>query len=305
MAEQITKYNRIYSLRIEFFENDTGINLPGYFKPTGASATYTLPLTIEFDIEHNSFASVNNCNIKIYNLNALDIAIIRKNQLDWSHGMNITLNAGYRYGAQAYEATVFTGVASEAWTEREGSDMVTYIQCFDGGFVYGQATYSGTFGAGTSKNSIIDTLMKSLGPYGVKYGKRGNFPGSLGKDTTYSGFTTKLLHQETAGGFFIANGNSYCLNANEALPNSVVTLSPETGLLNTPHYQQTYLDIDFLFEPKIQMGQLVNLKSVTAQNYDGQYIVKSISHQVTISNVISGDAITHLGLQTGSFKQLE
>lgn len=300
----IIKYNRYYSLKIDFLSSLTG--QPGDSVPTGDSLTYTLPLTIEFETEHNSFASVNNLSLRIYNLNPDDRNKLRKNQLDWSHGMLITLDAGY----ENYHKVIFQGICSEAWSERDGTDFVTYIECFDGGFAVMGATYSGTFAAGTSRNTIIDTMMNSLGVYNVQYGARSNYQGSLGKDTSYSGFTTKLLDQETGGGFFIHNGNAYALQAGDALQQSTLVINAQTGLLNTPKYQQTYLDVEMLFEPSVTMAELVNLQSLSAANYstvspETQYIVKSISHRVTISPVVSGEAITSLGLLTGNFNVLK
>lgn len=110
-------------------------------------------------------------------------------------------------------------------------------------------------------------MMKSLSAYSVGYGKRSNFPGAIGKTTSYSGYTTKLLDQETSGCFFIHNGTAYAIQAGDAISKEVLVIDPQTGLLNTPEYQTTYLNVDMLFEPSVTMAQLVNLQSTTASNY--------------------------------------
>lgn len=103
MATSILKYNRYYNLTVKFYTSPTGFPLD--FTPTGESVTYTLPLTIEFETEHNSFASVNTLSLRIYNLSVKDRNKLRKNQLDWSHGALVTLDAGY----EKYHKVIFSG----------------------------------------------------------------------------------------------------------------------------------------------------------------------------------------------------
>ncbi len=272
--------------------------------PDGSPLYYQLPLTIEFQTTQNSFSQVNTINIKLYNLNQHDRNLLRKNMLDVSRGMDIVLQAGY----QGDMGTVFIGTVVEAYSQREGVDFITYIVANDSGFAFTSSNVDITFGSGTPRRSIIQTLLNSLNIYGVKTGKIGNYPGSIGKTTSYSGNPTKLLDQETGGGFLVSNGTGHCLNSDEALPGDAIVIDAASGLLNTPSYQQTYLDVDILFEPKLQMMGLVRLQSITAPNYNkdgGIYQVKSISHRATISETIAGDAVSHVGLWTSNFKQLK
>ena len=65
------------------------------------------------------------------------------------------------------------------------------------------------------------------------------------------------------------------------------------------------LFFDVLFEPKLQVGDIVRLKSTTMSNFDGDYRINSLHHKGVISDVVGDQAITTVGTVFGrSFQKV-
>jgi molybdate-binding protein len=55
-----------------------------------------------------------------------------------------------------------------------------------------------------------------------------------------------------------------------------------------------------IFEPRVICGQFVTLESSTDASFNGDYKITSVKHRGVISPVVSGDAITTLGLDNSA-----
>lgn len=207
----------------------------------------------------------------------------------------VTFQAGY--GGNI--STIFTGSITSAWSVREGTNFITTIECFDGGYAFNNSQTNTTFPSGSSQENVIENLAGSLP--NVQVGSIGTYPGSLSRDNALSGNTTDLLRDLTGNGFFIDNGFVNCLGDNECLPASGVSVIDDSaGLLGTPVREQTILSFDMIFEPRLVVGQQVQLLSSTGANFNGFYKVISVKHRGMISAAVSGDAITSVGMFYGT-----
>lgn len=286
------KFNRNYQLSVQ--------------KQNGDTLTIMLPFTIEFDIQRNILSSANVCSIRIYNLNENNRNQIRKNLLDYTDLRLVELRAGYDRNLPI----IFKGNISQAWSVREGSNFITTIECFDGGQAFANSLYAKTYPANTEIRSIFEDMISSLP--GISVGKIGNYSGQISRGNAYNGSTASLLGELSGGGFFVDNmtGNilknlSYDADrktmVSEYLPGDILLIDSSTGLLGTPVLEQTYLNFDMLFEPRLILGQKVQLNSSTGyQGVNGEYKVISLNHRGMISDAVCGDAITSVGLLTGS-----
>lgn len=222
---------------------------------------------------------------------------MRRDQYDFADFREVTLDAGY--GTENL-ATLFKGTIQQAWSVRQGVDFITEIVCSGAAFAIVNSTTSQTFSKGTPADLILKNLIGKLP--NVSEGVIGpSFRGQAitGRGSTYEGSTTDILSQITGGGFFIDNGKAYVLADNEAIEGDIVVITSASGLLNTPIREQNFLHFDMLFEPRLLMGQVVQLDSITAKNFNGTYKVISIQHKGTISTSVCGNAITTVGLATG------
>lgn len=277
------KFNRIYQLSVGLYN--------------GGVLNVALPFTCEFDITRNTLTSANVAQFRIYNLSQKNRGQLLRNALDYGLPFqSVTFRAGYGTGVPPI---MFTGNVSQAWSVREGTNFITTIECYDGGYAFINGTYDRTWIAGTPRNVIIADMMNTL-PF-VTVGAIGDFPDPIppGRNNTYSGRTTDLLKELTGGAFFIDSGKAYALKTNEYLlrANGVTVVNAATGLLGTPVLERSILHFEMLMEPGLNIGESVLLQSSTADAiYNGQYKITAVKHRGIVSPVVSGRAIT-----TGEF----
>lgn len=259
----------------------------------GSTLTIRLPFTIEFDITRNVLTSANVSQIRVYNLNANHRSQIRKNINDYGDNRIIQLLGGYGDNL----ALLFEGNITQAWSVREGVNFITQIESFDGGFAFANSIASMSFPAQTEQETVVNSLITNLAGSGVKPGVVGNIEGQLSRGNAYNGKTCDILREITGGRFYIDNAKAYVLADNECISGPVTTINAKSGLLGTPIREQTIINFDMLFEPKLIVGQQVVLDSLTADsNINGTYKVISLKHRGIISEAVAGDAITSVGL---------
>lgn len=281
------KFNRNYILLIE--------------KRDGSLLTIKPPFTIEFDIHRNSFSSANAGQIRIYNLSLNNRSQLRKDQYDYSSEQarrKIVLKAGYGDNL----SLAFQGNITQAWSVREGVNMITQIESFDGGYAYVNAITGDQFPANTETRSIIDSFVQNLP--GIQPGAIGNYEGKITRGNSFNGNTTDLLSEITGEGFFIDNGKAHCLKDDECLAGSIPIINAESGLLGTPILEQQFITFEMLFEPSLKIGQLIQLESQTATHFNGLHKVISLVHRGIISEAVSGNATTTVGLLPGSYTEV-
>lgn len=262
----------------------------------GETLTIAPPFTIEFDITRNTLSSANVCSIRIYNLSVTNRNAIRFNIMDTSIFRAVELTAGY--GDTTVLPTIFSGNITQAWSVREGNNVVTTIECFDAGFAFANAETNTPFPAGTSQQTILETLAESLP--NVFLGSIGDYPGSLSRGAALTGSTTDQLTVISGGGFFIDNGKAHCLGDSECLKGEMSEISSASGLLGTPVRERTILTFDMIFEPRLVVGQLIKLNSITGANFNGPYKIISLKHRGMVSQAVCGDAITSVGMDYGA-----
>lgn len=285
-----TKFGRNYLLLIQL--------------QNGSILSITPPFTIEFDITRNILSSANVCSIRIYNLSSQNRNQIEFNIYNQSAFRSVKLYAGYGTNLPS----IFQGNISNAWSVREGTNFITQIECYDGGYAYNNAQTNQNYPAGTPNIVILGSLISSLKSFEVSMGALGIYSGVTLRAKSYTGPTTQLLSELTNGGFFIDNGIANCLGNNECLLGSIPTIDAQSGLLGTPVREQSILTFDMIFEPRVQAGQYILLQSLTAalatlqvssQSINGFYKVSSVKHRGMISESVCGSVITTLGMLQG------
>ncbi len=300
----MAKTSRKYLLRVE----DIG----------GDFVTFQLPFSIDFHIEKNGVSS-GNLNLTIYNISKYNQNRLRLDPFNDSNNRSVTLYAGYD-GEQGIPM-VFLGVMTQCKTVRQGPDFITTIDAIEANFAQLNSTDSKTYPTNYSKLQMIKEEVKLLEIAGLKAGAIGLFtdgeklPGSA----AMGGNIIDRLKQYTGNALKVDNGLVHCLTDKQciATPNPLV-INHTSGLLGTPVREQTFLTFEMIFEPMIQMFRLVNVESVTAtvinkqsegtlpfQSYNGTFQVRYLKHTVTISPVVCGNAITHVGCWGGKFTPVE
>jgi hypothetical protein len=272
----------------------------------------TLPFSMQFNIARRLMSSANTAKITLYNLARDTREKLYKDKHTTAIYKGIELRAGYSPIKAAYDSKeylrevaslplIFKGNIKQAYSERRGTDYITAIEAYDGGFAFINSYTKASFMAGTPVNQILDGLIKTLPA--VNKGAIGDFSNAAPRGNAYEGTTTKLLSDLTGGRFFIDNEKAYCLQDNECIAGNIAVITSESGLLGSPRREETFLEFDILFEPRILIGQVVELRSETETQFNGLRKVIGFTHKGMISETVNGQCITSVSLYYGA-KQL-
>jgi hypothetical protein len=262
----------------------------------GGSVVIEPPFTVQFDIQRNVLSSANVINVQVLNLSQRVRDQIRKDEYDYGVNLLMKLEAGYGQDL----STVATGNLRRCFTVRQGTEIVTSIDAFDGGFAFSNGLTSRTYQSGTPNNVILKDLAGTLREQGVSLGAIGQVDGEIPRGNSYTGNASELLNELSGNKFFIDNQQVFILRENEVLDLPVPVLTAKSGLLGTPVREKSNLILEVLFEPNIRVAQKVQVISQTADNYSGFYKVVAVHHSGIISGAVSGKATTKLNLFYGS-----
>ncbi len=267
----------------------------------------TPPFTIEFDIKRSIGTDDNSMLIKIYGLSEKNRRLLVKdyyNIQDLASGgqyRKVILEAGYNKDIN----TVFVGSLIEGYSVREGVDMVTYLYCVSGAYGRYNNFINQSFAAGTPYNQIIDYIVNQLTKDGyIEKGGIQSIDGTVKTGYLALGDGFNILSEFGPVFVDLNRINSLQLDyvINKTLnAKDIPLISAETGLLGTPMRRNTFIEVNAMFQPKIQLGQLVEIQSVTAPYFNGQFKVMGIQHKGIISDAKAGPLTTTLQLYIGSY----
>lgn len=285
-----TKFDLRYSLRIE--------------NANHAVLTVGYPFTLDFDVVRDSFSYCNTATLRLYNLsdNQRDFLLHDQYDVSTQHALYVTLTAGY--GPGPLWPVVFKGSVTRGYSVREGVDFVTVLEAFDGGMAIQNCQINLNYSKDQTPSAVLkEIVLTQLAPYGVSLGAVSkNFDRAYKKGGAYSGNALAVLREITNGNFFIDTLTLNALVPEDHLKDRIpLPLTPQSGFLETPVYQQQYLEVQMLFEPRVAIGTLVDLQSTTAKVYNGIRKCISIHHSGTISAAVSAPTKTILGLLAGVF----
>lgn len=273
------KLQRKYKLFIETLEGDTLVIEP--------------PFTLVFQVQRNNLASANTFNCSIYNLSKKTRDKIFQDRYNPKIRKKIILQAGYNS-----LSTIFVGNIFYAYSERSGSNILTNIMARDGGYDISNTLSRFTLDAGTSNLEVIKQLVKDF-KY-IEKGEFGEIEGYKNRGVVCMGNTIELIKRETGDHFFVDLEKIYIMKETEALDAVVPLINSENGLIGTPRREDSYLSLDMIFEPRIGIGQVVNIESQIQTQFNGQFKVIGISHSGIISEAVSGNCTTTINLLLGS-----
>lgn len=281
------KFGRTYSMKIQVDNELQAVEI-GF------------PITLEFNVVRNTFASANTGSFTIYNLGPDRRRQIFHDRYDTLNYRQIILQAGYASEQNTPLATIFQGNVRSAYSFKRKQDWTTVIDAFDGGFGILNGQSSVSLGAPWSTTAAIKQMIGSMPNVSMGSVDIPNVQNSRGLSLfgnawdvvrRLAGNNTAYIDNEKAN--VVAQG-TYVTPAN-----GIPLVTSDTGLLGTPRKLGALLEVDMIFEPRIFVNQLVQLESLETY-YNGQYAVMGITHRGTISGAVCGDAVTTLSLWSGT-----
>ena len=265
------------------------------------TATVGYPLTIDFNIVRNTFASANTGTFNIYNLapatRAADatkgsFGLFFQDRFNTSVNKFLTFKAGYENNL----VTCFFGRIQEAYSHRQGTEVITSIQCMDMGIPTDYVNV--TFDAGTKFKDAYKNVAQNA--KGIKLGAIGLLEGEFKTPVTLEGSVLEILNKISGGNTFIDNGVVNCLQSNECLDLGVTVLNADSGLINTPQRRGAEIIAEGLFNPNAVVGQLVEVQSKTFSEFCGTFILVGLTHSGTISGAVAGNRTTRYNFLVGA-----
>lgn len=281
------KFGRTYSLKIQVDEELNSVEID-------------YPMTLDFQVSRNTFASANTGSFTIYNLGETRRRQIFHDRYDTTLYRQIILQAGYSSEQNTPLSTIFQGNVRSAYSFKRKQDWTTVIEAFDGGYgiLNGQASVS--VGAPWSAAQAVRQLVNAMPNVAVGAIDIPDVQSSRGLSLFGNAWdcVRRLAGNNTA---FIDNEKANIVKQGTYVtpPEGIPLITSATGLLGTPRKLGALLEVDMVFEPRIFINQLVDLESLETY-YSGQYAVMGITHRGTISGALCGDAITTLSLWSGT-----
>lgn len=266
--------------------------------------TITSPLTLELDIERGVYQSVARFTFKVYNLGVQARSDLYLDQNNWlASPRSIIVNAGYAswqsaYGPQTPQAfpTIARGQLFQAYSTRVGPSWVTVLTGWDGGYDQANASINAPFSKGVTFNQRVFQIAKAMPNLRSVYISP-LITANVSRGATYSGKPWDILCELAAyaqADVFIDLGALYMVPKGQSVPGLTAGLNminTRLGLLNTPIKQQFRVSFDMIFEPRLLIGQNINLQSEEPEN-DGSYVLQGLAHRGTISDGVDGDCST-------------
>ena len=275
------KLQRAYILRVEV-DKDEWIEI-------------TSPLTLEFTITRNNLAATNTASLSIVNLAPATRNRIYKDQVDMLTYRAVQLFAGYSDKPTDLLPRCFNGTIKRAYSHRQGSEVRTEIEAFDGNIATSTNVVSLSMPKGSTQDSIIRAVTGSMIPKGVNNATISDkFVNMTKRGLALFGNPLDLLNEVTENKAYIDDGHLYALAEGDAILGDIRKIGPENGLIGTPKKAEQLIEVELLFEPRVKPMQLLELESLTDPRYNGVYQVTGFTHRGTISGSIGGTATTTL-----------
>lgn len=227
------------------------------------------PLNIEFDCEKSIESDgLNRLNLKIYNLSEQNRNALVKDK-GTSKYIKVQLSVGYKGNIKQ----VFQGNVVRAYPDRNGGDLVNYLECFDGAKDKKESFTSGT---ATSKKTAVTTILKDMPNTSIGKITDQNkiYRNKVIMGNSYEELK-KLLQPDEI--MFIDDEKLYIIKDTEYSSTYAPVISSETGLLSIPRKEEEFIELSTMINPSIKIGGLAKLESLYAPYLSGEYKVYSSS----------------------------
>lgn len=278
-------YNRRYILTI------TPITESG--KPRGKSTIIKDPLTIKFNVQRMPMMGDSCATIDIYNLQPKVRNDIFLDYFDFNNIQRVTLEAGY-YGGKF--DLIYKGRIVSCRSRQEHTENITTIEAQSGMFVL-DSYISSSIGSGEYTSELAENILAKQTDLEKAYIQPEAI--QIPRPVALMGNEMAVLRTYTKGKVFIDNEKVISLDENTCIDGDVRVIDDETGLLGVPEREQVTLKVRCIFEPRIKVGQGLEIASKIAPQFDGQYKVWGVSHSGSIGMATAGQCVTTIQLWTG------
>lgn len=275
------KFGRNYTLKVEV----AGKN----------HVDITLPFSCEFIVNRETLAASQTATFRVFNLAEKTRNQLYKDRFNTTEFRAVQFYAGY----QDNTPRIFNGTILQCYSERQGVNFITTIECYCGAFPMANSFTSTTKAAQETQAEIIAALNKDLVGItdlpiiGLDF-KRHGFRGQV-----FMGNTWQAILKISDGYAIIDNGQLKVLGPLEAIKGNIDVITSASGLLGTPKRTNQMIEVEMIFEPRFTLGQIIVLDSQANEIFNNEYKIVGIVHRGMISPSVAGECQTTASLWLG------
>lgn len=263
--------------------------------------TFNFPTTITFDVVRDLTPNANIGNFSLVNINrsARDDIFLDRTQV--SEYREVELSVGYR--TLPLRPIIFKGNMRTAYSEKQGGNIMTKINAYDGGYAIANSFVSISRPKSWNFNEVTQSIIKSMAR--VNLGTVTPQTISHTRGVVFNGSAWSQLQRlaDPSGSFVFIDKEVVNLLSQEgivATAGGILVIESATGLTNLPSRLGHQVTAQTILEPRFGIGELAILNSILNPKVNGTYKIIGLHHYGTISGVESGDALTDfLLLQSG------
>lgn len=247
------------------------------------------PFRISFQADKSTDRSLNKATIKIYNMSPENrLAVVK--DADDKKKLGVELLVGYQGSVER----VFKGSVHIGENAREGADIITTLDCQDGGFDF-RYSYTSKCITGDPVDAILADMPNT------NKGKITKNRPTLLRPRVLVGNSYKLIGKTLKDqDWFIDDETLNIVAKDEVLSEFIPVVSASTGLLNTPTREEKKVTVQTLMNPALRCGHLFKLDSKTAPHLNGVYKIQAIGYDGDIDGSNWQQTIT--AVQASNYK---
>lgn len=263
---------------------------------SGPAITIQDPITMRFNVSREFWAGNCTATIDLYNL---DPETRNKMFLDYFSTENVgglrrvELYAGYQ---QDKYGLIYRGFVKTCLNRKERTDNITTIEALSGLYVLDSFVSLST-GKIETEESISKTISSQM--TGISNGVQEFANRQTTRPTALLGNEIALLKTYTNGNAIIDNNELIILPESKSTKGLVRVIDDETGLLGIPQRMDRSVKVRCMLEPRIEIGQGIEISSRIEPTFNGQYKVWGIEHSGTMGIASAGECVTTITLWTG------
>lgn len=214
-------------------------------------------LRFVFQVRAQDTTTPNTAVIRVYNMSDKTAERVRK------EFTRVVVQAGY---VNTSYGVIFDGTICQTRMGRERNvDSYVDILAADGDAPYNMAIINTTLAPGATNQQQLAAIDKSIQPFGSGLATQNGLPGGVlprGK-VLFGGPLLELDNITRTAGYTwtFQNGKVVPIPLTGYLPNEVVVLSSQTGLIGVPEVTQQGVQVVCLINPKIRIGTRIQINN--------------------------------------------
>lgn len=226
-------------------------------------------LRMSFQCEKTVEETPNTLRLEIYNMNKLNRSLLEADKT------RISLEAGYKDTS----SLIFIGNIERVVHEKDGPDIISKLECKDGGNRYRNARIERSYGPGVRSNFVIADMAAE---FGLRLGQFVDIPATqYAQGLSVSGLIRDELTNVTRKSgleWSVQDETLQIIPKGKSTNDGIVLLNFESGLINRPTKTKKGVNFTSLLQPELRPGKAVKIES-DSQEIDGMYKLKKVVHQ--------------------------